>query len=72
MAEPDPCEVCEHPFDPHVLLALEPSEGGIIRCPEEDCECESTWSPSGVDKPPSELVEHLREMWNEHRGSLLR
>jgi hypothetical protein len=45
------CAQCKHPFDPHCLVATtdnDPMKGGIIVCPEKDCDCFATWSPSKV------------------------
>jgi hypothetical protein len=50
---------CTHPFDPHVLVALEAAElagvpdvpvAGVILCPV--CECAMTWSVAGYPDPP--------------------
>lgn len=40
------CERCEHPVDPHALLATtgNPLQGGIMLCPVPGCQCFATWS----------------------------
>lgn len=47
------CDICGHPFNPHVLVATlySPEHGGLIFCPETNCDCESTWSPQGRELP---------------------
>lgn len=39
------CGQCGHPFDPHVLVAVngDPTLGGIILCPQAECRCYATY-----------------------------
>jgi hypothetical protein len=40
------CKQCGHLFDPHLVIALDasnPTNGGIMLCPEETCSCFNTW-----------------------------
>ena len=41
------CKQCGHPSDPHLIIAFDVgdfSKGGVMRCPVEGCNCESTIS----------------------------
>lgn len=41
------CKQCGHPSDPHIITAFDVtdfSKGGVMRCPVEGCNCESTVS----------------------------
>lgn len=49
------CQVCGHPWDPHVLVAdkfrnvgkvTDVPVGGVISCPVEECGCQMTWGLS--------------------------
>jgi hypothetical protein len=41
----EPCSQCGHKFDQHGLVAFdEPADGGLMFCPEHECDCVSTWS----------------------------
>lgn len=46
------CDRCGHPFGPHKLLGHVTNErigvptSGWMECPEDDCDCYSTWSVS--------------------------
>jgi hypothetical protein len=46
-AEDRDCKQCGHPFSPHIITAFDVtdfSKGGVMRCPVEGCNCESTVS----------------------------
>ena len=44
----EPCPQCQHPFDPHILVAMgAPQDGGFILCPVEGCNCIGTWDVKG-------------------------
>jgi hypothetical protein len=41
------CKRCGHPFGPHVIIAFDVNDfgkGGLMRCPVDACDCESTVS----------------------------
>jgi hypothetical protein len=54
------CSRCGHPFDPHELrstrtapeFGIDAPVAGWIVCPEEGCDCWSTWAISHEDLPP--------------------
>ena len=66
------CTLCPHPFDPHVMVALEEDTvagtpgtpvKGVILCPE--CECKATWSLGDYPRPvmpPESVLAVLREL----------
>jgi hypothetical protein len=54
MSESEPeseCEICQHPFDPHAMIATtgNPLDGGVMLCPDPGCMCFATWSAPGSD-----------------------
>lgn len=53
----DLCEHCQHPFDPHVMIATtaDPDDGGMMICPKRGCSCASTWGTNG--NPPKRMPE---------------
>jgi hypothetical protein len=55
MVDAEPCAQCEHPFDPHAMIATsgEPADGGIVLCPVVGCECFATW---GLNNGPAKFV----------------
>jgi hypothetical protein len=56
---------CVHDFNAHLVLAgPNPMEGGLLRCPEPGCPCESTWGV-GDAVPSEELVAMLRAGYEE-------
>lgn len=65
----DTCEQCGHGMDPHVLIATTGHpvpHGGIMFCPEQGCECYSTWSIPPLDRtavnvPSPEVIAEMRE-----------
>lgn len=71
MSRDEGCESCSHPFDPHVLCALEFAEmagvpdvpvSGLVLCPA--CDCCMTWSVPGwppPEIPPQREINLLRE-----------
>lgn len=61
------CEICGHPFNPHVLVAtMKTAElGGLIFCDQPGCPCQSTWSLQDEPEPyiPDDgEIEKLREL----------
>lgn len=59
------CKQCQHPFDPHAVIATtgDPAEGGIMLCPEPECLCFSTWGMAGGQTkwvPDAAEIDRLR------------
>ena len=44
--EGEPCPRCDHPSDPHLLVATtgDALAGGVIICPLRGCDCYATWA----------------------------
>ncbi len=73
----DLCAQCGHASGSHCFVATsnkpgasmpDPLLGGIRLCPEPQCQCFATWSPSHPDLPtitpwvpPRDEIEYLRE-----------
>lgn len=71
------CDLCGHPMNPHVIAGsftapeylngVDVPVAGWMTCPEDGCECWSTWSIKHPDLPPELLalialyLDHLRE-----------
>ena len=55
MPPDEQCQQCQHPFDPHAVIATtgDPMDGGIMLCPEPECLCFMTW---GLHGGPAKLV----------------
>ena len=59
------CELCEHPFDLHALIAAEnnPMKGGIVLCPVFGCPCYATFGIQDNAPPaplPPQEIDRLR------------
>lgn len=73
-SSPDPCSRCQHPMDPHVLVATGPTpmEGGVLLCPALGCFCINTWTPDGVPREQIRMPsqEELREFRANVQGGM--
>lgn len=62
---PELCPTCGHDFDQHLVVAefLDPTKGGTISCPVEDCACYLTWSVAG--EQAIKRIEDNMDIWEE-------
>lgn len=66
----EPCGICDHLFNDHVLVATlySAEHGGLIFCPDPGCQCESTWTIDDRELPyipDPETVAGLRALVQE-------
>lgn len=57
----EPCQVCQHSFDQHKLIARgTPIQEGFIVCPEEGCYCLTSF-----DVPDRTVAEDVESVFQE-------